>query len=253
MPEAKENRKPVVDQIFGDNKAPVEEVLAADFADLINRIDAAIGRTGDTPKKVKDEADLAKIGDAILGLKALAKEADETRTVEGRPVLDAQRGINAFFKNLEARISAAVDPLQERADDFARRRQAEAQERARREAEAARQKEEEARQRAETATTAAAAGRAAADAEAYAAQADQAARAAETGVRMQADGVKAGTRGTWSARIDDYKALDLNTLKPFIDRKAVEAALNSMARIQKDAFDVPGATAVQSTKTQFRK
>ena len=253
MPEAKEIRKPVVDQIFGDNKAPVEEVLKADFEALIARIEAAIGRTSDVPTKVKDEGDLAKIGDAILALKALAKEADETRTEEGRPILDAQRGINGFFKNLVTRIEAAIDPLQERADDFARRKQAEAQERARREAEQARQKEEAARQRVDEATSAAAAGKAAADAEAYAAQADQYSKVAAGGVKMQADGVKAATRGSWTARIDDYKALDLNLIKPFLDKKAVEAALKSMARIQKDDFDVPGATAFQETKTQFRK
>lgn len=253
MAEVLERQKPVVDQIFGDNKAPVEEVLKADFADLIAKIDAAIDRTAQAPKRVKDEADLAKIGDAILGLKALAKQADETRTTEGKPILDAQRAINGFFKALVDRIGTAIDPLQDRADDYARRKQAEAQERARREAEEARQREEDARQRAAEATTAAAAGKAAADAEAYAARADQYETAATGSVKMQADGVKAATRGTWTARIDDYKALDLNALKPFIDRKAVEAALKSMARIQKDAFDVPGATAFQETKTQFRK
>lgn len=248
-----ETHKPVVDQIFGDNRAPVDEVLAADFADLAARARALAARMeAETPSRVETEEEQIAVGRLITEARALAKEIDATRTSEGKPLLDAKRRVDAFFKDMAAILDRAEGPLRRAADDFTRRKEAERREIARRRQEEARRKEEEARRRAEEAKSADAAGRAAALAEQQAAQADDYAREAETGTKVSGGGVTASGRRTWEYEIEDYAAVDLNALKPFMDRKAVDAAIRSMVRIQKDQTNIPGVRVFETVKTQFR-
>jgi len=249
-----DQRKPVAEQIFGDNKAPIGDVLEADFADLRRRVaDMTARLEADAPQTVTGEDDMIALGNLITEARRLSKEIEATRSEEGRPLFDAKKKVDAFFKDLTALIDRAERPLRDRADDYTRRKEAEQREIARRKAEEARRAEEAARQRAEAAKSADAGGRAAARAETLAAQADADLAAADSArVKVSSGGVTASSRASWTFYIDDYAAMDLNEIRPFLDRKAVEAAVRAMVRIQKGETRLKGVTVYQETKTQFR-
>lgn len=67
-------RKSVVDQIFGQNKAPIETVLQADFADLAVRVEALVARGRTLPARVDTEAQQIAVGSYIVECRALFKE-----------------------------------------------------------------------------------------------------------------------------------------------------------------------------------
>lgn len=252
-------KTPVVEQIFGSNKAPLEEVLAADFGDIEADIAAAEAKAAALPATCSSDADLAAIGNCVADLRSLSKRIDGVRMEEGRPLLEAQRGINDFFKTFAARIDRATAGAQRAADDYNRRKAAE--ERARREREAAeqRRKEEEARAKAEAARSAAAAARAEGVADLAAFRAERAEQAATAStadlVRTRAAGVTASAKTIWDFRITDYAALSasLGPLGPFIDRASVEKAIRSMVRIQKGATTLPGVEAFEDIQSTFRR
>lgn len=251
-----ETRTPVVDQIFGHNKAPIADVLTADFSDLIAEAEALVERAkNEAPAKVKNDTDLLVIGGIMTAIREFEKRVDAIRDAEGKPAFQAHRAINSFFKDAIAPVQIAAKPLQDLADDFARRKQAEERAAAARRAEDARRKEEEARRKAEEAKTATGAGRAAAQAEALAAQAEKDEDTAARGsgaVKASAGGVSAGSRAAWVFRIDDYNQIDLNALRPFIERKAIEAAIRAQVRVQKENAVIAGVTVYQDTKATFR-
>ena len=133
--EVRPDRTPVVDQIFGHNRALLDEVLKADFADVQKAIDGLVAEAATLPTKVNNDDDQAKIGRWIVKARAYAKRSDELRQEENKPVLAAQRGINAFFGALAGQIDTPLKDLQKAADDYVRRKEAEARAQAHREAE----------------------------------------------------------------------------------------------------------------------
>lgn len=253
-----ENRTPVVDQIFGANKAPAEEVLAADFADLIAEVDAACEAAEGKAKTPKDDDGQTDLGKSIIGLRALTKKIEETRTTEGKPVLDAQRAINGFFGDLKAKIDAKQKNLQGHADEYARQKAAEARAKAAREAEELRKKAEKEAAKAETAKTPQTAGSAEGRAESLKAQADrkeqEASGSAANLTRHRAAGVTSSSRAAWVARIDDYPAAiqPLGMLGNFFDEAAIQKALNALVKVQKANAKWPGVAFYQDTKANFR-
>ncbi len=250
-------RTPVIDQIFGSNKAPIDEVLKADFADLREEVADTTRRALEMPRKVESEDDLAKIGVFIADCKALVKKIDAVRMEEGKPILDAQRGLNDFFKRLSGLVSDNAEPVQRAADDYARRKAAEERARREREAEEARRREEEARIKAEKAKTADAAILASARADIEAGNAERAEAAAGASVaemvKTRVDGVTASARTDWTFRIDDYDAIDLNILRPYLARPDVEKAIRSMIRIQKGSTRLAGVSVFEDIKSTFRR
>ena len=260
--EAEVKRKAVVDQVFGDNKAPILDVLTADFAELKAEVDAFVAQMREAAKKPpKTDEEQAALGKIIIDARALFNRADGQREVEKKPILDAGRALDGFFKDMLASLVKGRDHLQGMADAFARQKAAEERERARREAEAARAKAEEERQKAEAAKTAAGAARAEGRAEAL----DQKAEAAEAAagaadadlVRSRVDGVTSGAKGAWVATILEGQYPEvikpLGALGAFLKREAIEAALNSMAKIQKEGAVWPGVSFHQETKATFRR
>lgn len=252
-------RKPVVDQIFGDNKAPILPVLKADFEDLAAEVARAVAAMDAVNVAPKTDEDQASIGKAIMDGRALWKRADEARATEKAPILEAGRDLDAFFKELLAPLVKAGESLQKTADDYARRKAAEERARAQREAEEARRKAEEERQKAEAARTAAGAARAEGRAEvleqrAERAEADAAASDADL-VRSRAGGITTSAKGAWVATITSYQdaIAPLGVLGNFLKRDAIEAALNSMAKVQKEGSAWPGVTFAQDTKATFRR
>ena len=250
-------RTPVVDQIFGSNKAPVEEVLKADFADLREEVAATTRRALQIPQKVASDDDLAAVGVFIADCKALMKKLDAVRVDEGKPILDAQRGINDFFKRLSSLVNDNMAPAQNAGDTYVRRKAAEERARREREAEEARQREEQARIKAEKAKSADAAILATARANVEADRAERAEAAAGAGVaelvKTRVEGVTASARAEWTFRIEDYDAIDLNVLRPYLARPDVEKAIRSMVRIQKGSTKLAGVSVYEDVKSTFRR
>lgn len=252
-------KRSVADQAFGDNKAPIPEILAADFAFLEALVQRAEGfAKGQNLNPATDE-DQATLGKAILGVKALAKRIDGIRADEKAPVFNAGKEIDAFFKSFDARLNAALAPVTKAADDFVRRKAAEERARAEREAQEMRERAERERQRAEAAKSATAAGNAegraeAADAKAEELEAQANASAADL-TRSRIGGVTTTAREVWTFRIDDYAAAvaPLGALGPYFAREDVEKALRSMVRIQKGGAAWPGVTFFQDVKSDFRR
>lgn len=252
-------RKPTCNQIFGDNKAPLIDVLENDFSELKLEIDALVAQAKKLDKAVKTDDEQAALGKMILDLRAVWKRADEIRTEEKKPILDAGRDLDGWFKGM---LSDAVDVggnLQKQADEFARRKAAEARAKAAREAEEARAKAEAERIKSEAAKTAQGAASADARAEAQEAKAErleeQAAASASDLTRSRVGGVTSSAKGAWVARVTDYQAAiaPLGALGNFLKEDAITAGLNSMAKVQKAGAAWPGVTFGQEEKATFRR
>ena len=248
----------VAEQIFGANKAPIEEVLATDFADLAAEVERAVKAIGDAPAKIKDDADFAATGALVNRAKALTKRLDTTRKGETDPLFQSQKGIKAHFDALVEKIDNALKPHLDAADNFTREKAA----REKREREAAAQKlrDQEAAERlkAGNAQSSAVAARAEGRAEALAAQADrlesQSMSAADL-VRTKISGGGTATAQTrWAFEVTDYNALQatLGPLGPFLNRDDVEKAIRSVVRIQKSNTVLPGVRVFPDTTAAFR-
>lgn len=255
----KPTRLPVVEQIFGQNKAPIQQVLDADFDDLVIEVDRAIIKAGRLPSAIKDEAGLGDYGAAVTEIKALAKRIDGIRTDEGRPLLDAKREVDAFFNGLGVRLGETTKKLEAVATDYQRAVAAEARRKAAEEAERLREKEEAERRKAEEAGTAAGAANAEGRAERFASRADRAEEAANASAadltRTRVGGVTASAKTVWDFRIKDYAAVQatLGPLGAYLPRADVEKAIRSLLRIQKDGASLPGVEFFEDVQATFRK
>lgn len=252
-------RAPVVDQIFGHNKAPIVAVLDADFADMKAKIGALTDELREATKNPpKDDEGFGKIGALIVKARGFANRADEIRTAEKAPILEAGRALDAWFKNTLSDMGAQQSKLQGMADAYARQKAAEARAKAEREAAEARAKAEAERQRADAAKSVTAAANAEARAENLEAKADAAAAQAAASdadlVRARVGGVTASATGAWVATITDYQAAiaPLGAVGMFLKREALESALGAMAKTQKHGAAWPGVLFAQETKATFR-
>lgn len=258
--EAEVKRKAVVDQVFGDNKAPMTDVLTADFAELKAQVDTFVDKMREAAKAPpKTDEEQAALGKVILDARALWNRADGERDREKRPILEAGRELDAFFKDMLASLVKGRDHLQGLADTYARQKAAEERARREREARELAEKAEAERQKVEAAKSSQAAANAEARAEALDSRAEKAAEAAAASeadlVRARAGGVTASAKGVWRATILDYTAAvsPLGAVGPYLKRDAFEAALNSMARIQGAAAVWPGVSFSPDTKATFRR
>ncbi|WP_336801757.1 hypothetical protein [Kaistia sp. MMO-174] len=252
-------RKPVAEQIFGHNKAPLADVLANDFRDLEKLVGDAVELFSKTPAKCKTEEDFKALGKLIISARQIGKQVEEARKDETDPLFKAQKSIKAHFDAMADRVTAAIAPLQSAADTYVRERQAQEKREREEEARKLREKEEDARRKAQEAEAAgrtAVAGRAEDRAEALAERAE----AIETSSTSAADVVRTRVAGggvatasaKWDFRIADYDAIDLNKLRPFLNRDHVEAGIRSMVRVQKGNTSLVGVEVFQETKAAFR-
>lgn len=252
-------KRSVVDQIFGDNKAPAPEVLTADFGHLVTKVDDMIAMAKEANAKPANDAEQAALGDKIIDINRLKNLIDGKRTTEKAPVLEAGRAIDGFFNDLANRLTDEGRRLQHGADDYARRKAAEERARREREAEEARKKAQAERDKAEAAKTATAAGNAEGRAEALEAKAealDAAASASAADLtRTRVGGVTSSAKASWTFRIEDYTAAisPLGPLGPYFRKEHLESALTSMVRIQKQSAVWPGVSFYEDTKASFRK
>ena len=236
---------------FAGNGAPIAEILRAECADLLARFDAMTAEATALPGTIGDEETMTSVATVIARARALAKEADGTRAEAGKPLLDAKRELDAFFKAATARLDAAMEPHVENVDAHARRVQAEAEAKARREREEAERAVEEARQRAEEASDAASAAMAAGDLAAAEARAASAGRR-EKGSPIRGEGVSVGRRTRIVGEIEDYAKLNLNALRHFFRRADVEHAVREAVKAQGEGCTIRGVRVVRETRANVR-
>lgn len=250
-----QTRTPIAEQIFGHNKAPLDQVLTADFAALKTEVEDAVKKISARPAKIKDETDFAATGQLAVDTRKLVKRIEETRKDETDPLFAAQKSIKAYFDDLAGKLTAAIEPHTDAANTYTREKAAAERRQREEEAKKLREKEEAERAKAATATGQAAA-RAEGRAEALAAQAEDAEAAANMraadAVRTRSGGVTSTAKQSIVFDIDDYDAIDLNKLRPYFNRDHVEAAIRSMVRVQKLNTNLPGVTVRNDTRASFR-
>lgn len=250
-------RLPVVDQVFGHNRAPIAEVLKTDFVDLVADVNAAIDAAAALPTAINNDEIHGRVGQGVIALRAVAKRIEAARKEEGEPLLTTKRELDAWFNNLLAQMTEAAQRLQLAADAYTRRKAAEARAAAQRKADEAARKAEEERRKGEAAKTAAGAARAEGRAEHFEDQAERAAAIASASdaelVRTRTGGVTASATAKWEFTIEDYDAIDLNKLRPYFARADVEKAIRSLVRIQKGSTAMPGVRVFEDTRASFRR
>ena len=252
-----ETRQPVVDQIFGANKAPLAEILPKDFADMVKEVEAFADKAGKMPKKVKNDTDLGMIGTCVADIRDLSKRVDDQRKTEGDPLFKAKKELDAFFNGLGERLTAASKPLMDAANDYNREKQAKERARLKREADELREREEAEWAKAAETTSAVQGARAEGRAEQFAGQAERLEQQANGSTadltRTRSAGVTASATTKFDFRITDYDAIPLDRLRPYFTRDAVEAAIRSLVRIQRGAAALPGVEVFPDVKTNFRR
>jgi hypothetical protein len=243
-----------------NNPPPLREILTENYAHLAQEVEGLAERANAAPKVVKNEADLDAVGVVVKDAKNLLKQVDTARKAEKEPHLQAGREIDGFFKTFSERLERIASALESRATEYQRQKAAEERRRREEEARKLREQEEEARRKAEEAAAAgraAAAGKAEERAELLAEKAAEAQRLAEANAadlaRVRgASGTLATAKTTMKVRIADYDKLDLNALKPYLDREAVQKAANTWLRVTKGASELPGLEVYEDIKATFR-
>lgn len=251
-------KKTVVDQVFGDNKAPVLDVLNADYADLTAEANAVLEGLKSVDLKIETKEQAAVATEHLVAAQRLGKKVDGERIDAGRPMLDAKRAVDGWF-------GALINPVQDEAakikrglDGFVQREAERERAKALEEAKKAEELAAKAREREANAKSAEAAGNAAARAEELETAADAAAaRSAQAGemkTSMKTGAASVSSRQVWSASIVDYQAAigPLGSLGMFLKRDAVQAALDAMAKQQQNGAAWPGVRFTSQARTSIR-
>ncbi|WP_194094566.1 hypothetical protein [Marivivens aquimaris] len=255
-----EQRKPVADQIFGDNKAPVDVVLNADFAKLKEEVELMEARGKAMPKQITTEEQASKAVDYIADARRLTNKVENVRSTEGKPMLDAKRAVDGFFKALGGSLlDGPIADNDNAVRAFMREQAAKKAAEQRRIQQEADEKARLAREREANAKTPQAAANHAARAEQYEAQADTSAIA--TATASEAKAKITGTSGSlsskkvWKFVITDYQACiaPLGALGGFLESAAIEKALGVMVKAQKNNAKWPGVRFYEDIATAVRR
>ena len=219
------------------------ESLSEDHAQLLLELERLASDANDVGKAlkggIKNDEDLGAAGLIVKLARSLNKRAKDAHEKAKAPWLEGGRTVDTFFREtFTVRLTRIADAFQKLGDDYQRAKVA--AQRAAAEAEAKRMREEEAK-RLEAARAAEEAGRAktaanntlkAEDAAIAAEEAEKIAKArAADLVRVQTSHGTISAKDKWTFEITDYQAIDLNALRPYINREAVEQALARAVKI----------------------
>ena len=258
---------------YGTNRpdpAPgITAQLAIDHAALAEKVNVFEARYGELPAAVDTKEDHDQFVDLIAQMRSTAKSIEATRVAEKDPYLRSERAVDGFFQPLIRRLDLKLEALakdvkhyldRKATDERARRL---AEQRAREEEEAALRRAEDARRRkAEAAIREETKARHAAVADALAVQAEQAAAAcveaedavAEKPAEMARTRAESGTLSTlkqvWQFEVIDWDAVDLDLLRPYIKRDAIEAAIK--AAVKMGVREIEGVMVFEGTGLTVR-
>ncbi len=238
-------------------QVPLAEVLASAYEPLATEVSTLLDEARALPDEVESDEHVAAYTEVAKRIRSLASRADQHRTSEKEPHLKAGRDVDAFFKAFVDRLTKAKDVLERRASTYLtkkaeeeRLRRAEAEKAAREEASRLLRQAEEA-EKAKKALVADLALDAASEAERRATGFAQAATAsAHDLARTKSSAGTAGLKTEWTFTIDDLSAVDLNALRPFFSRAAVEQALG--AAVRNGLRQATGVTIFETQKATFR-
>lgn len=248
---------------LGHNNPPeptLREQLEEAAKPLLVTVEALAKRANGLPKKVGSDEDLGGYGDVVKDARKSIKSLKDTKAAAKQPYIDAGKEIEAFFAVPVERLERIVKTLEDRASDWQRAKAEEARRVAAEEARKAREKADEERRRAEAAAEAGranSAARAADKADAHDDRAERAereaqAKAADLTRTRSASGTLATAKQSWKGEIVDIAKVDLERLRPFIKREALEMALNQFVRMNKGAEQVAGCRIYEDTRASFR-
>ena len=245
-----------------DNIRPplvTRDQLAVDFLHVANAVGDLEEACAQIPKVLEDDEDLAAVTKMASQLLKYARRVEEIREAEGRPHLEAQRVINAFFKHdFGKRIDDALTSLEARSKPYLKKKAD--RERAAREAieSAARQKAIAAAEAAREAITTGdmqhvtnmvTRANTLADAAAKAGD-DAAAAISQMSKTVTAQG-SARLQERWTFSDLDVNRIDLNALRPFIKQTYIEQALRDF--IKSGRREIAGCRIFNDAEAKFRR
>jgi len=213
----------------------ISEELTMRFDAMLDSTATALSDARKLPEKVTAKNELGDVSRVIIRLRELGKTAESTREAEKGPYWRAGLAVDAFFKEVIARIDKTSNILNRRVNDYQqeqlaaerRRRDEEARETARL-AEEARLKAERARK----ASNKAAAEIEAALTERRADEAAEAAQATSAGMVRErfADGPLVTMKKVKFVDIIDIKLIPMDELRPYLKPSAIEDAVKRWAQ-----------------------
>lgn len=224
------------------NQAPVTATVADNIvkelesknADLIARQEALYTAMTRLPNTCENEETAKSLTTFGNQLKSCMDLLEERRKLEKRPYDEMASAVQGFFKGKIDKLSVAVldvkSILKKYMDDQAAKQRLADEER--RKAQAAEsQKLVEQAQAMQSAGLVQSAERTLEKAVAVEQQASVVAAPVSTMVRGSAGG-GASLTGKWKAEITDISTIDLEALRPFLDRDAVQKALNGFMKLE---------------------
>src|SRR6266702_3996407 len=109
----------------GDNRPALITIdqLKVDFAHVSNAVSLIEAASAELPAVLEDEEDLAQITKMASEVIKYAAQVEQIRDTEGRPHLEAQRVINAFFKHdFGKRLETVLTSLEARSKPYLRKK-----------------------------------------------------------------------------------------------------------------------------------
>lgn len=227
---------------LGHNRPNVEDQvrdrLAADYEATIHRVGDLLAQATILPASVSDDDESGRVSDFVKSVADEIKKIEAFREAEKAPHLQAGRAVDGFFKALNEKLDRLKRQLETSVGIYLRAKAAE--ERRRRE-EAERIAREEAARKLREAE--AAADRAAQEAntkieEAFAAEAE-ATKAAQAAAAKPAElartrSVESGSLATlkqeWVFEVENYDAIPLDVIRPFIPLPAFDQAIRAFVK-----------------------
>lgn len=226
----------------------IQEVLAEQQAEILNRADTLVAALANVPEKIADQDTSGKAAEFVRQIAACAKRADTARTDAKAPYLEGGRAVDAFFKPVTAKLEDAKKTVNGRLTAYLREQERIAREKAEAEERAAREAEERARKEAEEAAAAAQTEEDLAEVErkrqAAEAAADVSRNAAAEAATASAGPVRgdyggsSSLRKAWKGQIIDLNAIPLDRLRHHLPADAIEKAIRSF--IKDGGRELPG-------------
>lgn len=265
---------------IGDNRPDYAKTIAAqfpiDFGYLARAVEALESEAAGLPTTITDRDDHDRIVDKIAAIRTEIIRIEKTRVGEKDPYLRAERAVDGFFTPLLDRLEALSNPkkgslnaivtayLRKLEEDRKREEQRRANE-ARAEAERLRRIEEDKARalaeakRAETKEKRDAELREAArlteEANNRATVLESAAAAPPpVSTKMRTDrGSLSSLKKEWTFDVEDYAAIDLNLIRPYLSPETIDKALKEFAKRNHDRIAVPGVRFFETDSSQIRR
>jgi hypothetical protein len=241
----------------GHNRPPtLREELELASAPLRAEVEAVAEMANRTPRAIKGGKDLDEVSGLIVEARRIVRAVEAERTAAKAPHLEASRTVDGFYAVQKDRVDRILGTFQKIADEYTRARAEE--ERRARAAEAARLREEEEakRRQADEARRTSTKEKRANEAWDLAAQATvaeeaAAAPAADLVRTTTASGFTAGAQAVWTFKVEEWTAIDLETLRPFLKVDAIEAAIRAFVRQHHDRVPLRGVRIYQDVKARI--